>query len=580
MERDREKDRKHHKHSKDHKDQKEHKEHKKEKKHRKNDDYSDDEEVDKKHHKRKHGRHGSDDDSDNNNNNDVSDEERDHERSKRKAAKKAEKVAKLLGYSNDVNPFGDSNLMQPFMWGKKVEQTKAKGGSNSREEDDPNKRLELMEEINRVRKRRDDREKEMEEMERLRNEEQRLREAAQYGDWERKEEEFHLQQTRVRSKIRISDMREQPIDLLAKNIILIESAMAAGTHNIKDHTVDYENLDVELRDPVSVIESLDSLAVDQLVDDISSYLQLSTKNNDGYEQFWSSLQFIVNRKRELQRQKMSSSIHRSMQQEVDALLGNKNDRELELLEADIRRGITEGKYPDVNYWENIANEIALNRAKSYVTSVHKELLKKQLDILSKLREKMRESGELGADEDFSSLQRQRKMAKYSSSSSANAEDQALQQEAERMFGSGENEENMATNDEVMLPGETYWWQDKHRPRKPRYFNKVRTGWDWNKYNATHYDYDNPPPKTIQGYKFAIFYPDLMDKDKTPKYFLEPCEDKEFAILRFHAGPPYEDIAFKVLNKQWDIHRKSGFKCVFERGILQLHFNFKRQWYRR
>jgi len=45
--------------------------------------------------------------------------------------------------------------------------------------------------------------------------------------------------------------------------------------------------------------------------------------------------------------------------------------------------------------------------------------------------------------------------------------------------------------------QTYWWHDKFRPRKPRYFNRVKTGYDWNKYNQTHYDHDNPPPKTVQ-----------------------------------------------------------------------------------
>ena len=31
--------------------------------------------------------------------------------------------------------------------------------------------------------------------------------------------------------------------------------------------------------------------------------------------------------------------------------------------------------------------------------------------------------------------------------------------------------------------------------------------------------DNPPPKIVQGYKFNIFYPDLIDKSKTPEYTL-------------------------------------------------------------
>ena len=38
---------------------------------------------------------------------------------------------------------------------------------------------------------------------------------------QQKEEEFHLKQARVRSKIRLVEGREKPIDILAKNIILL-----------------------------------------------------------------------------------------------------------------------------------------------------------------------------------------------------------------------------------------------------------------------------------------------------------------------------------------------------------------------
>lgn len=41
----------------------------------------------------------------------------------------------------------------------------------------------------------------------------------------------------------------------------------------------------------------------------------------------------------------------------------------------------------------------------------------------------------------------------------------------------------------------------------------RCRYEWNKYNQTHYDYDNPPPKVVQGYKFNILYHDLIDKTK-------------------------------------------------------------------
>ena len=52
------------------------------------------------------------------------------------------------------------------------------------------------------------------------------------------------------------------------------------------------------------------------------------------------------------------------------------------------------------------------------------------------------------------------------------------------------------------------------------------------------------------------------------------------MCRIHAGPPYEDCAFRIINKEWEYSHKKGFKCTFERGILHLYFNFKRQRYRR
>jgi hypothetical protein len=49
--------------------------------------------------------------------------------------------------------------------------------------------------------------------------------------------------------------------------------------------------------------------------------------------------------------------------------------------------------------------------------------------------------------------------------------------------------------------------------------RARQGFEWNKYNQTHYDSDNPPPKVVQGYKFNIFYPDLINKFQTPEYHI-------------------------------------------------------------
>ena len=136
------------------------------------------------------------------------------------------------------------------------------------------------------------------------------------------------------------------------------------------------------------------------------------------------------------------------------------------------------------------------------------------------------------------------------------------------------------NDVVQLNNNNYIWASKYKPRKPRYFNRVKTGYEWNKYNQMHYDLENPPPKVIQGYKFNIFYPDLIDKTKAPQYTLERSDTPDTCMIRFHAGPPYEDIAFKIVNREWDMSEKAGFKNLFDRGILYLYFNFKRYRYKR
>ena len=52
----------------------------------------------------------------------------------------------------------------------------------------------------------------------------------------------------------------------------------------------------------------------------------------------------------------------------------------------------------------------------------------------------------------------------------------------------DEEEELFNLEENIVNPTTYNWEDKYRPRKPRYFNRVHTGYEWNKYNQTHYEY--------------------------------------------------------------------------------------------
>ncbi|KAI9773112.1 MAG: hypothetical protein M1840_008233 [Geoglossum simile] len=155
-------------------------------------------------------------------------------------------------------------------------------------------------------------------------------------------------------------------------------------------------------------------------------------------------------------------------------------------------------------------------------------------------------------------------------------------EREVARGVSENEE-IFTGEEDITASSKPLWANKHRPRKPRYFNRVQMGYEWNKYNQTHYDHDNPPPKVVQGYKFNIFYPDLIDRTRAPTYRIErengrrrgqtfaPAGEEDTCLIRFIAGPPYEDIAFRIVDKEWDYSakRERGFRSSFDKVCARL-----------
>lgn len=507
----------------------------------------------------------------------------DNERSKRKQRKRAEKMLASFGYSNDTNPFGDSNLSQPFVWGKKYEETT--GGKDSKKQAKPSEKelkkqqLDRMEEIKKARKRRDEREAEKEEMERLKNEELRLRDAEQYEDWQQKEEDFHLNQAKVRSKLRIKEKREKPVDLLAKNLLLV--AQQLHEEDEDDLLSQEGGVRVEKRRPHAIVEVLSMDELDELRENITAYLELEGERGENKE-FW-TLMMLVSRDRicRLRRSQSESgtergAIHDSVNDTITDMLQGKIKSELDELKRDVNKTIASAETSagvDVEFWEEVSQQIDVYLARARLTTLHEDMLEKLRDLI----ERYETSGNTGGAGS----------AAYGGGDARGGGDldesrEAMQMESNEAHKELEDsEEKMGVSEEVALPeSEAPAWSEKYMPRKPRYFNRVKTGYDWNKYNQTHYDHDNPPPKVVQGYKFNLFYPDLIDKVTAPRFFLEKTSSSDFCIIRFSAGPPYQDIAFKIVNREWEQSRKRGFKCVFERGILHLYFNFKRHRYRR
>lgn len=575
----------------------------------------------------------------------------------RKAQKKALKVAKRLktstvsGYSNDSNPFGDSNLTERFVWRKKIERDLTQGldASEMSLKAERKRQKERMAEIEKVKKRREERA-----VEKAQHEEEmamlaRERARAEFQDWEKKEEEFHFEQSKVRSDIRLREGRAKPIDVLSKNL------------NLSD------DFDVEVSEPYKIYRGLTVKEMEELRLDIKMHLELDRATPTHIE-FWEAMMVVCDweiaeaRKRDaLDRARLRGEepphelladdlgLH-GVDDEVDRMLQGQSVAELNNLQEATEAKMQSGTAQVVEYWEAVLKRLHIYKAKARLREIHAGLLRKHLQRieyiddgergLSKddrdaehqavnaggdweeveavspepVDERPREIEEdcgnyspeavqaedaadmLDPEADKADLERkraevmdeqQRRLQEAAARPTATDEDGLELTAPERalvlkaMGGMEEGDSMMGSGAEVNLESQVYWWHDKYRPRKPKYFNRVHTGYEWNKYNQTHYDHDNPPPKIVQGYKFNIFYPDLVDKTKAPTYFIErDGSTGETCLIRFHAGPPYEDIAFRIVNKEWEYSHKKGFKCTFERGILHVYFNFKRYRYRR
>ncbi|RZC34218.1 cactin [Asbolus verrucosus] len=549
-----------------------------------------------------------------------------------------------LHYTNTDNPFGDGNLLSTFVWTKKLAKEGLTGVSPEElEARNRYKQEENRRELEKVKKRRLERELERQKREEEMQLLQRSKEAAQFEEWERQEDQFHLEQARLRSHIRIQDGRAKPIDLLAKYISAEEEVDA-----------------VEMHEPYTYLNGLQIKDLEDLVEDIKVYEELERGKNLDY---WNDITVIVEdelqKLRKLEKQNefdmgvnRREGINQAVAADVTSVFKGKTSSQLAALQKQIESKIN-GKADgiDIGYWESLLSQLKAHMARARLRDRHQDSLRRKLQVLKAEQavtipspeenvvpaaepplqnEPEPKPGTSNEDERSSDNEKTAEehandvLNEYFDAYEAGGyspkflapediepgtivvteEDDLKRLEFARMqvSGSGKKVENVITKEELLLQREArkgmgddeaqfsveaaldnqvYLWSDKYRPRKPRYFNRVHTGFEWNKYNQTHYDMDNPPPKIVQGYKFNIFYPDLIDKNSTPEYFLTPCpENREFAILRFHAGPPYEDIAFKIVNREWEYSYKRGFRCQFHNNIFQLWFHFKRYRYRR
>ena len=86
----------------------------------------------------------------------------------------------------------------------------------------------------------------------------------------------------------------------------------------------------------------------------------------------------------------------------------------------------------------------------------------------------------------------------------------------------------------------------------------------------------PPSKTMYHNHLCHFHigVSLDPYWQAPKVFFV------FIWSLFYLLIKLQDIAFKIVNREWEYSHRHGFRCQFQNNIFQLWFHFKRYRYRR
>lgn len=418
------------------------------------------------------------------------------------------------------------------------------------------------------------------------------------GDWEEKERIFHLSQAYQKVLLRLKENRARNLHLFALNTLRLPFLI--GKEAFKSEQV-FLLSDSEIS---SLLNRIDYDQINDALDELED-LFLPYEKDTKVLEFWEAFMAVAKQRKQNIRDNRNIAI---VKEEVNAIFNDKSVQKLFELREGIEKKL-KGPNVDTDYWTDLLNEldqVILKRKLDELNNELKERLKR--DAKSRGFQVLEfyfsdyKSGQLNLqvsqdvvkiEEELEEHEHEEEKktivtVNWDNCPSALA---LLEQEQTRHVGKDElpfnteAEDLLQKQEIVQFPN----WQTKYpnlKARKPRFFNRVRMNYVWNKYNQTHYDTSNPPPKVVQGFRFNIFYPELLQNASNPNFLptyrreIDPTDPENNEIVRFSAGPPYYDVIFRIPKEEWDMSSQHGFKCIFERGALRLHFWFRSQRYRR
>lgn len=437
-----------------------------------------------------------------------------------------------------------------FEWHKKRQQERLSGlPARQLAESEAARRAQNSLDLERIKRRRLEREAEVESQKAA-----KLASSETAADWQERERRFNLEQLYQKAFLRVKEKRAELFDLLALNTFRKELIISTGHVSGVEKAFWFAIL---VDEPVKALDAKDRGRLDG---EVRGLLELET--DPQYIEYWKA---ILQYSTMPPRKPLTDDLVR---EEIKSMLSDKTYQQLAALELKIT---TTHLLSDVDYREEVLSELRHRKVTTRIRELNRTFLER---LKSEYTDGEFEELTLHSTTAFSAeVAPPMHAGKWDQSPAAIA---LYSVEAHRSVGQDEVPFNVEAED-VAKPA-SYSWSATHRPRKPRYFNRARASYEWNKYNQTHYDSENPPPKTLQGFRFNIFYPELVDLAHTPEYRIEDDlnGDESTKLLWFTAGAPYEDLVFRIPNSEWEFAPRHGFRCTFDRGALRLHFWFRKQ----
>lgn len=398
-------------------------------------------------------------------------------------------------------------------------------------------------------------------------------------DWQEKEQAFLLEQRYQKAFRRIKESRGDPLDKLMVNTF--RQALVVSLGHLSGVDEAYWN-EVCQEDPIDLLDSLtDSEKLNQARKDVNGIIGL--EKDSECKSFWTLILAYID---------LPHKSTTGMDPDILAMLAPKTLDQLGTLRDKIRKN-SDQLFSDPEYREQVLECITFRRLCLRIRTTYQKFLSNRL-------EQMIKQESFSVSDPQKTVENVCKVPSVSNLDNSQAALGLFQSELARPRG----EEELPFMDEFPVPnaGNLFGFGGILL-LKPRYVARARYTYEWNRYNQTHYDSEHPPPKSVQGYRFTIIYPQLS-RGTVPTYSLKKLKMVEGEGDRKWALPPpdpvtniipptsyalltftcnnvvYEDLCFKIADIEWDTHPKHGFRCVYDRGILRLNFWFVKARFRK